>query len=309
MVRRPPRAVAHVRPLLVLKGSLAAVVLALNTVIVFSAMIPGALLKLVLPFAPVRHLVDPMLNALATSWVSLNGVWMDLVGRIRWDVQGRDGLRPDRWYVVTSNHQSWVDILVLQRIFNRRVPMLKFFLKHELLYVPVIGLAWWALDFPFMKRQGAASSLQDLDRARKACEKFKLVPTSVFNFLEGTRSSAAKRAAQRSPYRHLLKPKIGGLATALATLGTQVDTLLDVTIVYPGAAPSFWALLNGTLEAVTVRVDQVTIPVEFLSAEAMGNPRHRVKIQRWVEERWRMKDALIEAMDPPVDATLQATGA
>ncbi len=67
-------------------------------------------------------------------------------------MQGVDSLHQRGWYLVSSNHQSWVDILVLQRIFHGRIPFLKFFLKQELIWVPVIGLAWWALDFPFMKR-------------------------------------------------------------------------------------------------------------------------------------------------------------
>ena len=108
-------------------------------------------------------------------------------GRTRWDVQGLEGLEPGGWYLVSSNHQSWVDILVLQKIFNRRIPLLKFFLKRELIWVPVIGLAWWALDFPFMRRRGGLAGAEDLERARQACRKFSVVPTSVINFLEGTR--------------------------------------------------------------------------------------------------------------------------
>ncbi len=175
-----------------LRGTFASVTLALNTLIGVAAMFPFALAKLLLPFTPVRHVTDRALNAIATGWISVNSSWMDWVGTTRWDVLGLEGLEARGWYLVSSNHQSWVDILVLQKIFNRRIPMLKFFLKKELIWVPVIGLAWWALDFPFMQRRGGASSAQDLERARKACEKFRIVPTSVFNFPEGTRFTRAK---------------------------------------------------------------------------------------------------------------------
>jgi hypothetical protein len=49
------------------------------------------------------------------------------------------------------------------------------------------------------------------------------------NFVEGTRFTPAKHAAQQSPYKHLLKPKAGGLALALHVLGDRFDSLLDVT--------------------------------------------------------------------------------
>ena len=52
-----------------------------------------------------------------------------------------DGLARQEWYLMTSNHQSWADILVLQKVTNRRVPSLKFFLKQELIWVPLLGLA------------------------------------------------------------------------------------------------------------------------------------------------------------------------
>jgi len=225
----------------------------------------------------------------------VNGAWMALVQRIRWDVQGLDGLRRKGWYLVSSNHQSWVDILVLQKVFHRRVPFLKFFLKRQLLYVPVMGLAWWALDFPFMRR-GTGSRSADLATARKACEKFRLVPTSVMNFLEGTRFSPAKRDRQGSPYRHLLKPKVGGLATALSAMGERFDALLDVTIVYPGGVPTFWDLLSGKVREVVVRVRELEIPKDLLGGDYEGDPVFRARMQAWVQAMWADKDARIEAL-------------
>ena len=279
-----------------LRGIFAASTTALSTLIGVTAMFPFALAKLLLPFTPVRHLTDRALNAIATGWIGVNSTWMDWVGTTRWDVQGLEGLESRGWYLVSSNHQSWVDILVLQKIFNRRIPMLKFFLKRELIWVPVIGLAWWALDFPFMRRRGGLSGAQDLERARRACEKFRVVPTSVINFLEGTRFTPAKHDAQDSPYVHLLKPKVGGIATALATLGSQFHRLLDVTIVYPDGAPEFWTLLSGRLRAVTVRVQQREIPEELLTGDYPSDPNFRGRMQDWINALWSEKDALIGAL-------------
>ena len=279
-----------------LRGALVAVTVALSTTLLFSLMIPLALLKLVVPWTPLRRLTDHGLNALATLWIAINSGWMALVGRTRWDVRGLDGLNPRGWYLVISNHQSWVDILVLQRTLSRRIPLLKFFLKRQLIYVPVIGLAWWALDFPFMHRKGGAAGRDDLERTRAACEKFKRVPTSVINFLEGTRFTPAKHDAQQSPYRHLLKPKVGGVAIALGTLGSRFDALLDVTIVYPDGAPTFWQLLSGRLRQVIVDVQQRPIPAALASGDYAADPALRAQVQEWVNGLWRDKDAHIEAL-------------
>ena len=276
-----------------LKGSLASSVLAANAIAIFSGMIPVALVKLALPFGAVRRGADRILNALAEGWIAVNGWWMALVQRARWDVEGLESLRRKGWYLVSSNHQSWVDILVLQKVFHRRVPFLKFFLKRQLLFVPVMGLAWWALDFPFMRRRSGSRS-KDLATARRACEKFRQIPTSVMNFMEGTRFSRVKHAAQQSPYRHLLKPRAGGLATALSAMGERFDALLDVTIVYPEGVPSFWDLLCGKMRQVVVRVREREIPKDLLGGDYEGDPVFRARVQAWLHELWTEKDRGIE---------------
>ena len=180
-------------------------------------------LKLLLPFKAVRLFIDPILLSIAEAWISGNSAWMTLTQRTQWDVQGIEGLDPNNWYMVNSNHQSWVDILVLQHLLNRRIPLLKFFLKQQLIWVPVMGLAWWALEFPFMRRHSEEFLKKhpemrgkDQETTRKACAKYALIPTSVMNFLEGTRFTAAKHARQQSPYTHLLKPKAGGKGSIVA---------------------------------------------------------------------------------------------
>lgn len=277
-----------------LKGCCAAAVLVVNTLVFVTAMVPFALAKLIAPVTPVRHVTDRVLNAIAGAWIAVNCAWMAAVARTRWDVRGIDGLRPRGWYLVSSNHASWVDILVLQKVFNRRIPLLKFFLKQELIWVPVIGLAWWALDFPFLKRgRGGASGQVDLATTRRACERFKLVPTSVISFVEGTRFTRAKHAAQRSPYAHLLKPKAGGMSIALVTMGDRFDALLDVTLHYPEGIPTFWDLLSGRVHAVTVCVQSRPIPAALLQAEAQRDPKFRAGVQAWIDSMWAEKDRLL----------------
>ena len=272
-----------------LKFVFSAVILVLNTLLFCASMTPFALIKLLLPFAPVRRATDRVLNYIPQLWISVNNFWLMAVNRSQWQVSGLEGLRPDGWYLVTSNHLSWVDIVVLQRVLNRRIPMLKFFLKYELIYVPVLGLAWWALDFPFMRRGGGANARKDLKAAREACEKFRLLPTSVMSFAEGTRFTAAKHADQQSPYQHLLQPKSGGLGMALSTIGELFTGLVDVTLVYPNGTPSFVDAMSGRLGNVVVVVRQQPIPPDLFKNGA----RQRAQLQSWLDGVWQSKDALI----------------
>ncbi|HRD96146.1 MAG TPA: acyltransferase [Rubrivivax sp.] len=274
--------------------------LALSTPLLTLLMMPAALLKLLVPATPVRRVCDRWAIGLATAWVAVNNAWIAALrpsGTPDWDVQGLEGLDPKGWYLVSPNHQSWVDIVVLQRIFHRRIPFLKFFLKQELIWVPVIGLAWWALDFPFMKRgKGSGARGSDLATTRAACEKFKRIPTSVINFVEGTRFTAAKHAEQNGPYAHLLKPKIGGLGIALATMGEQFNALLDVTIVYPQGVPRFVDFISGRTQQVIVRVQQRPIPADLLNGDPILDRAYRRRLGDWVDQQWRDKDALIASL-------------
>ena len=273
----------------IIRGTFASLVLACSTLIGFTLMMPFALLKLLLPFKPARRVFDAVINGIGESWIGANNWWIDMVGHTRWQVSGHEGFRRQGWYLVSSNHQSWVDILVLQYVFNRRIPFLKFFIKQELIWVPVIGLCWWALDFPFMKRKGGVSAQKDLETARKACEKFRVIPTSVISFMEGTRFTKAKHDQQRSPYQHLLKPKSGGVGMALETMGEMFDCMLDITIVYPHGVPTFTDLLMGRVDEVVVTVKEVKIPKEVLVDER-GQAPSRATIQTWVQGLWEAKD-------------------
>jgi 1-acyl-sn-glycerol-3-phosphate acyltransferase len=277
--------------------------LALNTLFWCALLFLFALVKLIIPARPVRAAVDRVLNAIATQWVAGNSAWMGLSQRTHWDVAGLADLPYRGWYMVNCNHQSWVDILVLQHLLNRRIPMLKFFLKQQLIYVPVIGLAWWALDFPFMRRHSDAElrrhpekRFDDIEATHRACEKFALVPTSVMNFAEGTRFTQPKHRAQRSPYRHLLKPKAGALALALGALGGKFDSLLDITIVYPDGAPTFWEFLCGKVRRIIVRARQVPIPQQLRGGDYARDPKYRKAFQHWLQELWQEKDAAITGL-------------
>jgi 1-acyl-sn-glycerol-3-phosphate acyltransferase len=183
------------------------------------------------------------------NWISTNSAILSTFASIDWRAEGVDELRRDEWYLVMSNHQTWIDILVLQKVFNRRIPFLKFFIKQQLIWFPFLGIAWWALDMPFMKRfstkylaQHPEMKGKDLETTREACRKFRHTPTSVINFVEGTRFSEAKRDARRSPYRNLLQPRAGGFAIAISSMGELFGAMLDVTLIYPCGPAKFWVM-------------------------------------------------------------------
>lgn len=282
------------------RGTLAALLLFVNTLIWCWFLFIAALVKLCLPFKPVRKTCNRVLNWVAEAWISCNSGWMWLTQKTQWDLQGREQLKYDGWYLVTSNHQSWVDILALQHTLNRRMPFFKFFLKQELIWVPVIGLCWWALDFPFMKRYSKTylakhpeKKGQDTLTTRKACEKFRDVPVAVFNFLEGTRFTQAKHDQQNSPFRYLLKPKAGGIAYVLDAMGSQLKSMVNITIHYPAGNPGFWAFLCGEVPKVVIRYQRQDIPQEFLGKDYHSDEAYRLAFQQWINQLWREKDATL----------------
>jgi 1-acyl-sn-glycerol-3-phosphate acyltransferase len=279
---------------------IATCLLLINVTVWCSLLLILAVIKVAIPLPAWHKLMTPVLTKVAEAWVYGNSGWMRLTQKTRWDIQGVGHLNYKGWYLVNANHQSWVDILVLQHVFKGKIPLLKFFLKQELIKVPVMGLCWWALDFPFMKRF-SKSYLEkhpemrgkDLETTRLACEKFSQTPTSVMNFMEGTRFTEKKRAKQQSPYTHLLKPKAGGIAFAMNAMGDKFQSLLNITIVYPDGIPSFADFISGNVKNVIVHVEENPIPAHFTEKDYNNDPEFKAEFQQWTHEMWLQKDQLI----------------
>jgi 1-acyl-sn-glycerol-3-phosphate acyltransferase len=272
--------------------------IAASTVLHVLPLLLVALVKALLPFDRVRRASNPVLTGLAESWIGVNNWMMDRFTGTRVDVQEDAVLQVDGHYLVLANHQSWVDILVLQKVFNRRIPLLRFFLKRQLFWVPLLGLAWWALDFPFMGRYTPKQiarrpelARRDIEATRRACEKFRAIPVAIMNFVEGTRFTPGKHATQGGPYRHLLKPKSGGVAFVLDAMGEGLHAILDVTIAYPGGRPSLMDLLADRIPAVRVHLRQRSIPDELLRGDYQNDRAFRARFQQWMNGLWREKDA------------------
>ena len=283
-----------------LRVSIAGFLFATNTVVHVPPLLVVALVKALLPLRFVRAACDRVLMAIAESWIGGNTLTISKLSRTRVLVDAPLNLQPDGHYLVLANHQSWVDIPMLQATFNRRIPLLRFFLKSQLFWVPLLGLAWWALDFPFMKRYSRETlerrpelAGRDVEATRRACEKFRHIPVSVMNFVEGTRYTAAKHTAQASPYRHLLRPKAGGVAFVLGALGDALHSILDVTLVYPDGKPSMLDLFANRIPEVRVQVRERPIPAQFVQGDYRNDAALRERMQAWINEVWEEKDRAV----------------
>lgn len=287
----------------VLTGCFVTFLLLLNTLVLIVPLLSFGLLKLIFQ-GEMRDHCSRAVMWFAETWAQINKRIFAATLPTQWEIRGAAQLRSDTSYLIISNHQSWVDIPALIQALNRRTPFFKFFLKKELIWVPLLGLAWWALDYPFMKRYTKAFLAKnpqlkgkDLEITKAACELFKRQPVAIVNYLEGTRFTQAKHAAQQSPHQYLLKPKAGGVAFVLAAMGEQLDAILDVTVVYPSTTPpGFWDLLCGNVPKVIVDIQTRALDPALWQGDYENDPQFRGQVQNWVNQLWVEKDARIAAI-------------
>jgi 1-acyl-sn-glycerol-3-phosphate acyltransferase len=250
--------------------------------------------------------VDEANIKITNSWLGINNWLIDhVLPNTKWDISIDDTLQlsMEGRYLMTCNHQSWVDTTVNQYFGVTRMPLTRFFTKWELIFIPFVGQAFKILGFPMMKRHSKAQiaknpALKDRDmlEARKACEQLLSQPFTLLNYLEGTRFTPEKHAQQKSPYQHLLKPKAGGLALALNILGDQIDALVDMTIVYPDGVPGYGEFWLGEVPRIAVNLRKIDIPSWVLDGNYEDNAEYRNQFQAWVDTLWNEKDQLIERM-------------
>lgn len=286
-----------------LRVPLAVLLLSANTVLHVTPLLIVAIAKACVPVAAVRRVCDRILMAIAASWIAVNTVMIGCLTQLKIHTQIEAQLRIDGHYLVLANHQSWCDIPVLQAVFNRRVPLLRFFLKSQLFWVPLLGLAWWALDFPFMKRYSKQElekrpelAGRDIEATRRACEKFRHIPVSVMNFVEGTRFTAEKHRQQQSPFLYLLRPKAGGVAFVMNALGDALHAILDVTIVYPHGRSTLSDLFADRIAEVRVHVRELAIPTELVTGDYERDPAARERAKVWINDLWAEKDRRIAGL-------------
>jgi 1-acyl-sn-glycerol-3-phosphate acyltransferase len=275
----------------------------INTVFWFIPIIVMTFAKMLTPVRSWRTGLTQWIMLMGENWISANNLIFRTMLPVVWDVRQTGDLQKDEWYLMISNHQSWVDIIALQKTFNRKAPFLKFFIKQILVWVPILGQAWWAMDMPFMKRYTKAylekhpeKRGQDMAATKKACEKFSTTPTTVINFVEGTRVTAEKQADRDSPYKYLLPPRAGGVAFALDAMGGILNSLIDVTIVYPQKETTFWDFLCGRLRRVIIDIRVQKLDNWLVSGDYAADEQFRARFQQWISGLWMEKDQRISAI-------------
>ena len=283
-----------------IKGLLGFLAVVTNTLFWCLFLLTIAIFKLLIPTESWKRLCTKLIINIGECWIYCNGLWIQALHRPRWNVEGFEELDSSNWYLAVANHQSWADIFVLQGITNRKIPMLKFFMKHVLIWVPVIGLAWWALDMPFLKRytkeeiqKNPELRGKDIKAMEKSFERYSRYPVSIFSFAEGTRFTKEKKDNQLSQFEYLLNPKIGGIGLTLTTM-PYIKLLLDFTIHYEDERRSFWDFLCGRMSKADVRVRQINIPDNLLGKNYEDDPIFRENLKEWVYDIWSDKEKYLE---------------
>ncbi|KPQ18934.1 MULTISPECIES: acyltransferase [unclassified Halomonas] len=285
----------------ILKGVISVTLLTLNTLFWGIPLIALTLVKLVTPSGRPRQTVLQGLNRVALNWIGVNLWWMRRWLKPQLNASLPNHLHPDQWWLVISNHRSWTDIFMLLMVLHRRIPMPRFFVKRQLLWIPVVGLAFWALEFPVMRRitreqvaQNPTLATLDQKATERMCARARQTPIAIFNFVEGTRFTPHKHGLQQSPYRHLLRPKAGGVAQVLRLLGDKLDGILDVTLSYANPTPTFWGFLCGKEAPVTLQARVLDVPQWMLTADYHAETQHKEKFHTWINALWQEKDCQLD---------------
>ncbi|MER1976463.1 acyltransferase [Pseudocitrobacter faecalis] len=278
----------------------------LLTILCSVPIIIAGLVKLILPIPAIWRSISVFCNFMMYCWCEGLAALLHLNPHLKWEIEGLEKLNKKNWYLLICNHHSWADIVVLCVIFRKHIPMNKYFLKQQLAWVPFIGLACWALDMPFMRRYSHSYLIRhperrgkDVETTRRSCEKFRTHPTTIVNFVEGSRFTEEKRRQTRSPYKNLLPPKAAGIAMALSVLGAQFDKLLDVTLCYPENNDSpFFDMLSGKLTRIVVRVNLLPV-AEELHGDYVSDKNFKRRFQQWLNTLWEEKDTLLTSLITP----------
>jgi 1-acyl-sn-glycerol-3-phosphate acyltransferase len=258
------------------------------------------LIKFILPLNFITKPLNIILNSMMCAFGFCSVALIKCMNKVELDYVVDGELSKKDWYLIVANHLSWLDIILLTDFAAGKIPAPKFFLKKELIWLPFVGLGAWALDMPFMQRY-SKTFLQknphlegkDIATTKKSCEKFRQLPTSVINFVEGNRFTPEKQKLKKSPFENLLPPKAGGIAFTLATMGELFTSILDITIIYPDTQGSpMMAMLGGRLKKVIIRVNVHPVNDKIIG-DYFNDEKFKQGFQDWLNTVWQNKDKLI----------------
>ena len=255
----------------------------------------------IIPNKNLKIYLGSISNKMGSAAVASITTALKILHKLEWDFQIPKDVNAETWYIAMSNHQSWADIFILLAAGHKKMPLLKFFMKKELQWIPPIYLVHKTVDMPFLNRHSRAQILAnpelkrvDYENAKKAAKRFSRNPSTAFSFAEGTRFTPEKHSVQESPYSNLLKPKVGALAIALSGM-PQVNTLVDFTVVYSSEKRSTWDFLCGDLNKAKVVAKTYALPENLKNRSFEEEDDYRKSFQTfvdaiWLEKQQTMKD-------------------
>ena len=279
------------------------ILLAANLVVMGTPVALLGILKWLTP-GRLRREYFRILVPLSSAWVTNNDRIFDALLPTRYEVRGIPETKLDGRFLIISNHISWIDIAVIFRVFTWRLPFIRFFLKRPLIFSPILGQACWAMDFPFMRRYSPEYLEKhpekrgaDLVTTRTACRRYKKIPVSILNFVEGTRFSREKHADQESPYLHLLRPRYGGISYVFASMGDMLDAMYDVTLAFPGIPDAtFWTYISGQLPRIVIDIREIPLRPEFFDESVTRPGANREAFKAWMSGIWDEKDRRLDEL-------------
>lgn len=132
---------------------------------------------------------------------SLSKIWawtMLAVSFVRTEIKNKERIRPNTSYIIIANHQSLYDILALVTTLGIQY---RWFIKKEILKVPLFGYGLYASRNIFIDRSNTARAIESINRG------IDRLPggVSIMVFAEGT----------RSPDGRINEFKKGGFVTAV----------------------------------------------------------------------------------------------
>ena len=253
----------------------------------------------IIPIEAIRKTITAISNEVGNALVWFLKITLGFIHRTKWQIEYPENISTKKWYLGVSNHSSWADIFVLLFISNYKIPLLKFFIKKELRWIPVIYLIHKTIDMPFLNRHSPDEirknpdlRTQDFENTKTAAKKFTRYPTTAFSFAEGTRFTDEKRILQSYPFESLLKPKTGALMTALSGM-PMVEELIDFTIIYKTSKRSAWNFACGEMNEIKVIVKCYEIPKSIRSIDN-NSAVFKNEFRKFIDRIWRKKQTLIE---------------
>ena len=257
----------------------------------------------IIPNRNLKVLLGSFSNTMGSATVASITAALKILHKIEWDFQMPEDVNTDTWYIAMSNHQSWADIFILLAAGHKKIPLLKFFMKKELQWIPIIYLVHKTVDMPFLNRHSRAQIQSnpelkkvDFENAKIAAKRFSRNPSTAFSFAEGTRFTGQKHAEQESPYTNLLKPKVGALAIALSGM-PKVNTLVDFTVVYASKKRSTWDFLCGDLSKAKVVAKTYSLPENLKNRSFEEEDDYRRDFQTFVDAIWLEKEQAIKGLE------------